>query len=235
VRKLVKNVAQRFGYDILHLPTDPIVRQWLDLINAFQINLIFDVGANTGQFGRRARTLGYSGELVSFEPIADTHQQLQTNVASDPNWKTVHCAIGHYDGSTEINVSTNSYSSSILDMLPVHIESAPDAVYTRQETIRVQKIDSIIDQYYRPGKNLYVKIDTQGFERQVFEGSRQSFNKIKGFQMELSLQPMYEGETLMEEMINLLREEGYKLKLIDSGHRNYETGELLQVEGYFFR
>jgi hypothetical protein len=120
-------------------------------------------------------------------------------------------------------------------MLPVHIESAPDAVYARQETIRVQKIDSIIDQYYRPSKNLYVKIDTQGFERQVFEGSLQSLHKIKGFQMELSLQPMYEGETLMEEMVQLMRMEGYKLKLLDSGHRNYKTGELLQLEGYFFR
>lgn len=235
MRKFLKTIARRFGYDIMHLPTDPVVRQWLDLMNTYQINLIFDVGANTGQFGRRVRALGYAGELISFEPIAETYQQLQASIISDPRWKAVQSAIGHYDGPAEINVSTNLYSSSVLNMLPVHIESAPDAVYIRQETIHVQKIDSIIDQYYRPGKNLYIKIDTQGFERQVFEGSRQSLNKIKGFQIELSLQPMYEGETLMEEMLTLLRMEGYKLKLIDSGHRNYETGELLQMEGYFFR
>ena len=84
-------------------------------------------------------------------------------------------------------------------------------------------------------QNLYVKIDTQGFERQVFDGSMWSLPHIKGFQMELSLQPMYEGETLMQEMLHLLQSSGYKLKLMDSGHRNHKTGELLQVEVYFFR
>ncbi len=204
-------------------------------MGANQINLIFDVGANIGQFGKRVRALGYTGELISFEPVAETYRKLQATIATDLHWKAIHTAIGNYDGPSEINVSENSYSSSVLNMLPMHIESAPDAIYARQETIYVQKIDSIIDQYYRPGKNLYVKIDTQGFERQVFEGSLQSLSKIKAFQMELSLQPMYEGETLFEEMIHLLKAEGYKLKLVDSGHRNYETGELLQMEGYFFR
>ena len=235
MKKLLKIIAKRFGYDILHLPTDPITRQWLDLINESQINLIFDVGANIGQFGRRIRSLGYNGDIISFEPQTEAYQQLHASLATELYWKAVQSGIGNYDGTVEINVASNSYSSSILNMLPLHIESAPDAVYISQETIRIQKIDTIIDQYYSTGKNLYVKIDTQGYERQVFEGCLQSLSKIKGFQMELSLRPLYEGETLVQEMINLLWEKGYKLKLIDSGHKNYKTGEILQIEAYFFR
>lgn len=235
MKRLLKNIAQRFGYDIQHLPTDPVVRQWLDLMNAYQIDLIFDVGANNGQFGQRVRKLGYTGDIISFEPIAETNRQLQTTAATDSRWKTVHSALGDYDGTAEINVSTNSYSSSLLNMLPAHSESAPDTTYVRQESIRVQKIDSILDQYYSPGQNLYVKIDTQGFERQVFDGSLRSLSHIRGFQMELSLQPMYEGETLMHEMLLLLQSAGYKLKLMEGGHRDFKTGELLQVEVYFFR
>lgn len=235
MKKLLKTVAQRFGYDILHLPTDPTVRQWLDLLNVYQIDLIFDIGANVGQFGQRVRSLGYTGKLVSFEPMSKAYQELQTLATIDPNWETVQSGIGNYNGETMINISANSYSSSVLNMLPLHLESAPDAVYTKQERIKIQTIDALIDQFYSPGMNLYVKIDTQGFERQVFEGCLGSLSKISGFQMELSLQPLYEGESLMEEMLNLLRAYGYKLKLIHSGHQNYETGELLQVEGYFFR
>jgi FkbM family methyltransferase len=235
VRKLLKKIARRFGYDILHLPTDPIARQWLDLINAYQINLIFDVGANAGQFGQRVRALGYKGKLVSFEPMADVYRQLQATSANDSDWDVVHSGIGDYNGTATINVSANSYSSSVLNILPLHVESAPDSIYTRQEPIQVQTIDTFVGQYYVPGKNLYIKIDTQGFERQVFEGCLKSLDKISGFQMELSLRPLYEGETLLDDMLNLLRENGYKLKLIDGGHRNYETGELLQVEGYFFK
>ena len=235
MKKLLKRIAQRFGYDILHVPTDPIARQWLDLMNANQIDLIFDIGANIGQFGRRIRSLGYTGRIVSFEPMADAFRQLQATAATDLYWDVVHSGIGDYIGTAYINVSANSYSSSVLNMLPLHVESAPDAVYTRQERIQIQSIDSLIDTYYSPGKNLYVKIDTQGFERQVFEGCIKSLPKIKGFQVELSLWPLYEGEMLMEDTLNLLKTNGYKLKLIDSGHRNYETGESLQLEGYFFR
>ncbi len=235
MKSFLKTVARQFGYDILHLPTDPIARQWLDLMHGYQIDLIFDVGANTGQFGQRVRKLGYARDIISFEPIAETYRQLQATAAADSRWKTVHSALGDYDGTAEINVSANSYSSSVLNMLPAHSESAPDTTCFRQESIRMQKIDSILDQYYSPGQNLYVKIDTQGFERQVFDGSMWSLPHIKGFQMELSLQPMYEGETLMQEMLHLLQSSGYKLKLMDSGHRNHKTGELLQVEVYFFR
>lgn len=235
MKGFIKKIAQRFGHDIVHLPSDPIAREWLDLIQINQIGMIFDVGANTGQFGKKIRSLGYAGAIVSFEPLSDAYAQLELTAQMYQPWQTVKTGIGDYDGIAEINVSRNSYSSSLLDMLPLHVESDADAVYIRQETIVVQKIDSIINQYSQPDLNIYVKIDTQGFERQVFEGCRQSFDRIKGFQVELSLQPLYEQETLMPDMIDLLRQAGYKLKLIHGGHRNYETGELLQVEGYFFK
>ena len=235
MKKVLKNIARWFGYDILHMPTDSVTRQWLDLINAYEINLIFDVGANTGQFGKRMRALGYMGKLVSFEPMAQAYQHLQATAATDAEWETVYSGVGNYNGTATINVSANSYSSSVLNILPLHIQSAPNAIYVGQEQIQVQKIDTLIDRYYSPDKKLYIKIDTQGFERQVFEGCLKSLGKITGFQMELSLQPLYDGETLLLEMINLLRANGYTLRLVESGHRNYETGELLQVEGYFFR
>ena len=235
MKTFLKTIARRFGHDILHVPTDPIVRQWLDLMHTNQIDLVFDVGANVGQYARRIRALGYAGDIVSFEPMADAYAELRAQASADPRWQTVQTGIGDHDGTGLINVSTNSYSSSLLAMLPLHTDSAPEAVYVRQEPICLQRLDSLIDQFYQPGQNLYVKIDTQGFERQVFDGSRRAFDKIRGFQMELSLQPLYEGETLMQEMLNLLRAEGYTLKLIEGGHKNYETGELLQIEGYFFR
>lgn len=235
MKKLFKTVAQRFGYDILHLPTDPIVRQHIDLLNRYGINLIFDIGANMGQYGQRLRGQGFAGQIVSFEPLPDAFQRVETLAHQDAAWSVVNTAMGDFIGETTINVSRNSYSSSILDVLPIHLESAPESAYVDKISIPVQTVDALIDQYYRENSRLYIKIDTQGFERQVFNGSLRSLDKISGFQMELSLVPLYEGETLMYEMVDLLREHGFNLVLIEGGHRNYETGELLQVEGYFFR
>ena len=235
MRKLLKYIAQRFGYDILHLPTDPMLRQQLDLLSKYGINLIFDVGANTGQFGQRLRKLGFTGKIVSFEPLPDAFQQAKFTADQDGDWTVVHTAIGNFIGETHLNVSQNSYSSSILDVLPVHVASAPESISLRKINVSVQTIDSLIDQYYTGDSRLYVKIDTQGYEKQVFEGCLRSLDKISGFQMELSLLPLYEGETLMFDMVNLLREYGFKLMLLEAGHRNYDTGEILQAEGYFYR
>jgi FkbM family methyltransferase len=235
MKALLKQITRRFGYDILHLPTDPLVRRQMDLLRTSRIDLILDVGANTGQFAKRMRQQGYKGAFVSFEPLPAAYKQLEQAASRDAAWKAVNLAIGDFDGTTTIHVSKNSYSSSILDILPAHVESEPNSAYMGDVTVKVRKLDSIFDAHCSPGKNIFVKIDTQGFERQVFEGSVNSLDKILGFQMELSLVPLYQGETLMQEMIALLKRYGYKLKLIEGGHMNYETGELLQVEGYFYR
>ena len=235
MKAFLKKIARKYGYDILHLPTDSLVRQRLDLLKQYDINLIFDIGANVGQYAQKMREMGYQGEIVSFEPLPGEFQQLKKKAEGDFRWKAAEFALGNFNGTAEIHVAQNSYSSSILDILPVHVESAPDSVYVGTKTIKVRRLDDVIDQYFLPGQNIFVKIDTQGFERQVFEGSMASLSKIKGFQMELSIVPLYEGETLMQEMVDLLRSYGFKLKLIEGGHRNYETGELLQVEGYFYR
>ena len=235
VKGLIKKLAHYFGHDIVHLPSDPVARQWLDLMQSNKIDVVFDVGANTGQFGKKIRKLGYAGPIVSFEPLPEAYPILQRTALDHQPWQTVRTGIGNNDGTAEINVSRNSYSSSLLPILPLHVESEASSVYIRQETIQVQKIDSILNQYCQPGQNVYLKIDTQGYEKQVFDGCHQSLDRIRGFQLELSLQPLYEEETLLQEMIIVLRQAGYKLKLIESGHRNYETGELLQIEGYFFK
>ncbi len=232
---LLKKIANRIGYDILHLPADPIVRRRMELLNKHGIDLIFDIGANTGQFALKMRELGYRGRIVSFEPLPDAFAELQKNAAGDNNWTTVNTAIGNSEGEIKINIAQNSYSSSILDILPRHVESATDSVYVGKVTVPITTIDKVISKHYSEKQNLFLKIDTQGYERQVIEGCSNSLNLIKGFQLELSLTPLYSGETLMQEMVGLLRSKGFKLMLIEPGHQDYTTGELLQVEGIFYR
>jgi FkbM family methyltransferase len=235
MKSLLKRLANHFGYDILHLPTDPSVRRRMDLYKRFGINLVFDIGANTGQYAHSIRKLGYTGRIVSFEPLPDAYSKLQDNTLSDSEWTAVNTAIGNTIGKTVIHVAQNSYSSSILDILPRHVESAADSMYVDQITVPVKTLDSLFNDYFKPGDHPLLKIDTQGFERQVIEGATESLPKVIGLQLELSLVPLYQGETLMQEMLNLLREKGFVLMSIEPGHQDYTTGEILQVEALFFK
>jgi len=234
MKAFLKKIARKFGYDILHLPTDPRVRQQLWLLEKNHIDLIFDIGANQGQFANKIREWGYNGNIVSFEPLPEPFALLKKHAAKDPLWDVENFALGNFDGDIEINISQNSYSSSILQVLPSHKDSAPDSKCISKMKVPIKKVDSIIDHYYSSDQNLFIKIDTQGFERFVFEGCLESLEKIMGFQMELSFLPLYEGETLIQEMIGLLRQNRYYLMFIEPGYQNFQTGELVQMEGVFY-
>lgn len=235
MRSLIKKIAKKFGYDFVRLPADINLKRRMELLRQHNINLLFDIGANKGQFVKTIRELGYNGKIVSFEPLPDAFNILKVKSINDNNWEIIETAVGNFDGKVEINISKNSYSSSILDILPLHVESAPDSIYIDKITVPITKIDSIIDRFYFNDQNLFTKIDTQGFEKSVLDGCENSLDKIKGFQMELSIVPLYKGEVLMQDMVDILRAKGFKLMLIEGGHCSYTTGEMLQVEGTFYK
>lgn len=89
-----------------------------------------------------------------------------------------------------INIAGNSYSSSILKMLPSHVEASPESEYIGHEVIEVKTIDSIFPFLRNKGRNFYLKIDTQGFEERVINGAADSLQFIKLVQLEMSLIPL---------------------------------------------
>ena len=235
MKRVVKRLLQRVGYDIQRMPSDPAIRERIRLLNDHGVTLILDIGANEGQYAKVMRACGYTGRVVSFEPLPDAYAKLKASSAPDPLWITVNSAVGDRDGVVTMNISQNSYSSSILNMLPRHLESAPDSRFVGKVGAPVCRVDTIFNQYCRANDRVFLKIDTQGYDRKVIEGCSESLKRIVGFQLELSLAPLYEGETLMPEMVDLMRSYGYVLLHLEGGHRNYQTGELLQVEGIFYK
>lgn len=207
----------------------------MHLLEHYDVNLILDIGANIGHFGHELRSLGYRGRIVSFEPLKSAYAQLEAAARGDSLWTTENCAIGDLDGWTEINVAANLQSSSLLAMLPRHLDSAPHSSYRGTEQVRVRRLDSVLPEVLRPGEVLYVKSDTQGYESQVVSGGEEALRRAVGVQMELSLVPLYSGETLLADMIRELDSRGFQLMSIEPAFADPATGQLLQVDGIFFR
>jgi len=207
----------------------------MSLLSSNSIDVVFDVGANEGQFAGGLRRNGYRGRIVSFEPVAQAYEKLAANAQGDGSWQTVKCALGSFDGKGVINVASSTASSSLLNMLPRHVESAPGSKYLRQEQISVRKVDSVIDTYLTKGERLYLKVDTQGFEKHVIEGAESSLEKIWGIQLEMSLMPLYEGETLIGDLVDMLSGKNYGLLSLEPIWRDPVTQELLQVDGIFYK
>lgn len=205
----------------------------MKLIADCGIDLVFDVGANTGQYARQLRKRGYKGRIVSFEPLKSAYQELVKRAAADPGWETVNIALGSEDSEDEINISSNSCSSSILDITPAHLGAMSSAQYIGKQPITVRKMDSIFNQYFHPGNKLFIKLDTQGYEKHVIAGAGNTMDKAVGLQVEMSLVPLFEGEMLLADMVKLMFNKGFVLWSLEDEFNNPGTGQLLQVNGIF--
>jgi FkbM family methyltransferase len=205
------------------------------LFDRLQIDLLLDVGANTGQFARQCRAAGYNGRIISFEPSASAHAGLIKSAATDPDWIVAErMALGSSNGEVEINIAANSYSSSILPMLDRHVSAAPNSAYTQKEKVSLHRLDDVIAAMV-PDRNVFLKLDVQGYESQVLAGATQLLTQALAVQLEMSLLPLYQDETLMPQMQAEMNVRGFDLWDLEPSFRDPSTGRLLQVDGIFIR
>lgn len=234
MRNQLKNILRKFGYDLNQYPPQDIRRR-IQLFKYFHVNKIFDVGANTGGYASSMRSAGYVDNIISFEPVKVAYEQLAKKAGHDKKWETKNIALGNSDGSSIINVSQNLVSSSIAEMSSLHVDSAPDSHYVRQEEIKIHKLDTIFFDLADKQDKIMLKIDTQGFEKNVIDGAENSLPLISGLQLEMSLVPLYNNELLFPELLRYVNDKGFSLYSLENGFSNPESGQLLQVDGIFFR
>jgi len=201
-----------------------------------KIDLVLDVGANIGQYGSRVRAEGYRNRIVSFEPLSSAYDILKNFAKSDKSW-FIHerCAVGSRLGETEINISKNSYSSSLLPMCSILSDAAPNTIYIGKDRTKIINLDSIFGDYHNVGERVFLKVDTQGYEKEVLDGAKDCLKHITGVQLELSVVPLYESQQLYDYFFQYMKEAGFYLWALVPGFSNEKSGQILQFDGIFFR
>lgn len=231
--RLVHAVATRLGRRGFELRRHPAARRQAMLLR-HQVDLVLDVGASGGGYGTELRSFGYTGRIHSFEPLSAAFTDLSAKIADDPDWTARNVALGSGPGESTINIASNSTSSSILPMLDAHIDAAPSVRYVGQETITVARLDDEVGELLASYSRPFLKLDTQGFEREVLAGGGQTIAFCVGLQLELSFVPLYGGGMLVDEAIGWAYANGFQLVGIEQGYAA-PSGEILQVDGVFAR
>jgi len=236
-RSWIKKAFRGAGLDVHRLRPETSSAHQLRLgFRTFGIDLVLDVGANAGQFGKELRAFGYEGDIVSFEPLSQAHARLSAVAAGDARWH-VHprTAIGDQDGEIEINIAGNSFSSSVLPMLAAHSEAAKGSAYVGREKVPIASLDAVAQQYLANCEHPFLKIDTQGFEAHVLNGAARILPRLRGVLCELSLVPLYEGQPLWQDMLARFDAAGLTLWALQPGFTHQRDGRTLQVDAIFFR
>ncbi len=205
------------------------------LLMAAHIDLVIDVGANIGQFGEELRKYGYEGRIVSLEPLNAPFTELMLKCARDSKWTAHNLAVGAQDGEAYINVSANSFSSSLLEVLPAIVEKIPKTKTIGRERIQISTLDALFSEISSGAHNVFLKLDVQGTEKDVLLGAAASLPRIGHVQLEMSIEPFYSGEPCFPELDEQMRKLGYKLISIGPTLTNPANGEMLQVDGIYRR
>jgi FkbM family methyltransferase len=228
IARRLQRTIHRAGVDIR--PTRQN-RDVVDFLENRQIDTVLDVGANTGQFAASLRSLGYKNRIISFEPIKSVFETLVRRAGKDGRWGAHNFALGATSGEAVINVSDYSVFSSMLPTTSAVTEFSASAAVTHKETIEVRTLDETVAEM---SGRIFLKIDTQGYERQVLEGGRNVLSRFKGILMELPIVQFYEGNWQFHEAVEFMASVGFiPAQIHPVNYHSKDTVSLVEVDCLF--
>ena len=209
------------------------------IIKHNKIDCVIDVGANTGQFAESLYDFGYENRVISFEPVQACHDQLVERSKKHPNWTVAEkCAIGEKNHTTQINICGDSVFSSILQIQDWHAKLTAKSRIVEQEEVNVFSLDSILPKYIESteGLNILLKVDTQGYEKQVLDGAKELLKTVIGLKIEIPLTPIYKDvEYTFFDTIDFMKENGFQPYSFNNEGVNLKTGRVNTIDALFLR
>ena len=144
-----------------------------------KISTVFDVGAVVGQYAQMLRRFGYTGKIISFEPL---EKEKYFGCKYDPRQKfeSYNYAIGKKNSIGKINYALNSVSSSIL-------KSIQDILNTIKEQFQKKKkivIKNLKNLKVKLKNKTLLKLDTQGYEYEILSSAQRMIKYFKIIQLE---------------------------------------------------
>ena len=230
VKKLIIKTLAYLGYEVSKVNKEGThlfrLKKFMGLLNT---DLVLDIGANIGQFARDIRKTGYDRKIISFEPLSEVYDELIKNSLNDKKWKVYpKCAVGNSNSAVTINVSKNLFSSSVLNILDAHVNSASDSKYIDSYLVDQIKLDDIaLDENFN---SIFLKIDVQGYELDVLKGAIKLLDKISLIKVEISYTQLYENSTNWKSLVDFLNNKGFEIWDVENGFRNPKNYRLLQSD-----
>ena len=174
-----------------------------------EISTILDVGANQGQFALSARYFYPKADIHSFEPVPGVYNTLFQNTRKATSINTYNFALGSTSGTLEFYSNDYSHASSALQVSSLQQQMLPHTAAVNKIKVPVKKMDDLLTNISFTSPVL-LKLDVQGFEKEVLKGAARSLDKVDYLLFETSFVQMYDGEPLFDEMHNFVKELGFE-------------------------
>ncbi len=235
LERAVQSTLKKFGYRLARHRTS-----WEDafrdgLISTSAIGAIVDVGAFTGFYAAHWRDRGYRGPILSIEPTQNSYRQLCANRPDDAQWIRKNLAIGDEPGELQMHVTRNGQSSSVLKPLESYNDLLPETEVTSTETVTIATLDSVTHADFPAAQPIFLKVDVQGLELKVLAGAHETLSRTNWIEIEVCVEPAYEGAPAAEEIVVALSSLGFGLHAVFHPYFGRKDDRVLQFDAIFVR
>lgn len=202
-------------------------------LTEYDIRTVLDIGANSGQSARFYRQVFPNALIYSFEPLPAAYKELDEWAQRQKGKaRALNLALGDHTGRMIIKEHVDfPPSSSFLESTRHSIALFPQTSRQQDVQVKMARLDDIVmDLEIEPG--ILIKMDVQGFEDRVIEGGRAIINQAVACIMEVSLQPLYEGQPIFMDLCLLMAGLGFEyagniLQVYD------EKGRIIYLDALF--
>lgn len=184
IKKNLKNTLALFNKDYLleYFQIKRAEKKVLAPITAFYSGFIFqgmkiiDVGVNVGSYSQAFLSMG--AKVIGLEPQKYCQQILSKRFKNESRFKLIPSASG---ASLSVGEIHKTHSHTIASMNADWIDSVKKSDrfkgenWNTKERISITTLDQVIKENFIPD---YIKIDVEGFEKEVLKGLNQPVNFI---------------------------------------------------------
>ena len=198
-----------------------------------ETDLVVDVGSHVGSFGSRLRQFGYQGRIISCEPNPDVYALLKSAADADALWTSAHVGVSAKAGKMILNVTESSSFSSFRarndysDATFGELSRVQDQIEVETQPLSDILAAHILATGIQP-KSVFLKSDTQGYEREVMAGLGDWKKLVKGLLVEVAVNPIYDNVPSLSEDHAFYEDSGFELANCSpvSRGKNHEIVEL---------
>lgn len=167
---------------IINKNIDEMGKNKIEIYN--KVDYFIDVGAHVGIVTLLFNQINPRVDCIAFEPNPISYNFLRRNVGNSKQIKIYNSALGdrkckmkiYYDRDHLDTSSLEKHSVALINNAKVKIKSFK---------IPVNRLD---DYYhlFKDKKNIYLKIDSEGYERNILLGAKKTLNNVRFLNIEIS-------------------------------------------------
>lgn len=149
--------------------------------------LIYDIGANNGDFSLAFRKIYPDATIVAFEPLKSLASRLHSlNRSVGLGLQIFDCALGGSNETLVIEVPEGQAAASSLHGFgDEYLKHNPGASNTIPQEVTVRRLDGISELATSRRIDL-MKIDVEGFEFEVIRGAGEVLHRVNNMVVEVS-------------------------------------------------